>query len=97
MVTGSIASSLQGEPRSTHDIDFVISLKEQAVSKMVEAFPPSEFYLDRDAIIDAIEHNGSFNLEVQFGVLDINYLKGWVQKLGLEALWQRLQKEAEVI
>jgi hypothetical protein len=26
MVTGSIASSLQGEPRSTHDIDIVVAL-----------------------------------------------------------------------
>jgi len=25
MVTGSVASSLQGEPRATHDIDIVLS------------------------------------------------------------------------
>ena len=27
MVSGSIASSLQGEPRSTHDIDIVIAVR----------------------------------------------------------------------
>ncbi|NWG14519.1 MAG: hypothetical protein HXY20_13410 [Acidobacteria bacterium] len=29
MVTGSIASSLQGEPRSTHDIDIVVNLPQK--------------------------------------------------------------------
>ncbi len=27
MITGSLASSLQGEPRSTHDIDMVIAIQ----------------------------------------------------------------------
>ena len=27
MITGSIVSSLQGEPRSTHDIDVVIAME----------------------------------------------------------------------
>lgn len=62
MITGSIVSSLQGEPRSTHDIDCVITLGKPAVNKFVKAFAKSEFYLDHDAIIDAIEHHGSFNL-----------------------------------
>jgi len=26
MVTGSLASSIQGEPRSTHDIDLVVAI-----------------------------------------------------------------------
>ena len=30
MVTGSIVSSLQGEPRSTHDIDVVVSARTRA-------------------------------------------------------------------
>lgn len=62
MITGSIVSSLQGEPRSTHDIDCVITLEKPAVDKFVKAFAKSEFYLDHGAIIDAIEHRGSFNL-----------------------------------
>lgn len=27
MITGSVVSSLQGEPRSTHDIDMVVAMK----------------------------------------------------------------------
>jgi hypothetical protein len=62
MMTGSIVSSLQGEPRSTHDIDCVIALGKPVVDTFVKAFAKSKFYLDRDAIIDAIERQGSFNM-----------------------------------
>jgi len=55
MVTGSVASSLQGEPRSTHDIDLVISVQKSAVKKLVKAFPPPDFHLDEDT-------KGMFNL-----------------------------------
>ena len=36
MVTGSIVSSLQGEPCATHDIDFVISIRKHHVEKLAE-------------------------------------------------------------
>lgn len=62
MVTGSIASSLQGEPRSTHDIDIVITLQEKQAKKLSEAFPSSDFFLDENTIINAIEKKGMFNL-----------------------------------
>lgn len=43
MVTGSIASSLQGEPRSTHDIDLVVALPREAIGALVGAFPAPDF------------------------------------------------------
>ena len=46
MVTGSVVSSLQGEPRSTHDIDFVVSVEQETANKLANAFPPPAFYLD---------------------------------------------------
>ena len=42
MVTGSIASSLQGEPRLTHDIDLVILMPPGAARKLVEIANASE-------------------------------------------------------
>lgn len=39
MVTGSVVSSLQGEPRSTHDIDLLVSLDVTAVELLTNAFP----------------------------------------------------------
>lgn len=62
MVSGSVASSLQGEPRSTHDIDLVVDIKRVAASKLVKAFPPPDFYLDEKSIVDAINNQGMFNL-----------------------------------
>lgn len=62
MVTGSVASSLQGEPRSTHDIDLVISIQKSAAKKLVEAFPAPDFHLDEDSILNAINTKGMFNL-----------------------------------
>lgn len=166
MITGSVVSSLQGEPRSTHDIDMVIAIQSSKVHELVEAFPPSDFYLDKDSILDAINRRSMFNLidlkggdkvdfwiltdepfdqsrfsrryseefmglkmqvstsadtilaklrwaklsggsekqftdslrvyEVQYGELDIDYLKHWAKKLDIESLWKRLTDEAEI-
>lgn len=62
MITGSVASSLQGEPRSTHDIDIVITIKESKVHELVKAFPPGDFYLDEHSILEAINRQSMFNL-----------------------------------
>ena len=45
MLTGCYASSIQGEPRSTHDIDLVVSLTSDDADNFVEAFTDPEFYL----------------------------------------------------
>ena len=62
MVTGSIASSLQGEPRSTHDVDLVVRVKPSSVDWLIRAFPAPKFYINRDAVSAAIEQHGMFNL-----------------------------------
>jgi len=62
MVTGSVASSMQGEPRSTHDIDLVVALTESGADKLFDAFPESEYYLSRQAIQEAVQQRRMFNL-----------------------------------
>jgi hypothetical protein len=62
MITGSMASSLQGEPRSTHDIDVVLAIQEIDVDNLVDAFRPPDFFLDSEAIKEAISHHSMFNL-----------------------------------
>ena len=62
MITGSVVSSLQGEPRFSHDIDFVIAIKKSKASELAKLFPPPDFYLEEHSIIDAINHQGMFNL-----------------------------------
>jgi hypothetical protein len=68
MLTGSLASSLQGEPRSTHDVDIVVSIEHSAVKDLVSAFPPPDYYLSEEAVLDALRDRGMFNLiEVNTG------------------------------
>ncbi len=62
MVTGSLVSSLQGEPRATHDIDFVISIDNEAADKLAAAFPPPAYHLDAESIRKAIRKKDMFNL-----------------------------------
>jgi len=50
---GSLASSLQGEPRATNDIDFVIALPLGKVGELAAALGP-EFEVDIDTLRDAV-------------------------------------------
>lgn len=68
MVTGSVVSSLQGEPRASHDIDFVIDIQPSAVKPLAQAFSMPDYYLDEDTMYEAIRHRSMFNLiDVQNG------------------------------
>jgi hypothetical protein len=62
MVSGSLVSSLQGEPRATHDIDVVVALEQSHVKLLAKAFPPPDYYLPEDSILNALETEGMFNL-----------------------------------
>ena len=65
MITGSVVSSLQGEPRATHDIDVVVAVRipaAAAAAALRAAFPEPDFYLDEAAVRDAIVARGTFNL-----------------------------------
>ena len=52
-VGGSVASSLQGDPRSTNDIDFVLSLPIDRADAFVSALG-TDFELDRDMLREAL-------------------------------------------
>ena len=62
MLTGSYASSLQGEPRLTHDIDLVVAITPSAVRSLLLEFPAPNYYLDERAIAEAIGRKSQFNL-----------------------------------
>jgi hypothetical protein len=62
MLTGSLASSLQGEPRATHDIDLVIDISPGDVTRVMRAFSAPEVYLDEHAVGDATRRRTMFNL-----------------------------------
>lgn len=62
MLTGSIVSSFQGEPRSTHDIDMMIQLNKERVNSLLTAFPAPTYYIDKDMVLDGIELKKMFKL-----------------------------------
>jgi hypothetical protein len=60
-VGGSLASSLDGQPRATNDIDLVIDIPLGKLGALIAALGP-DFEVDRDILKDAILHGGSANI-----------------------------------
>src|ERR1051325_10962672 len=60
MVTGSMASNYWGVPRTTHDLDFVIHIRPNAVAQLVAAFE-SCFFIDEQVIRLAFPPPFQFN------------------------------------
>jgi len=61
-LSGSLASSLQGEPRATHDIDLVIEVDVRVVDSLANAFGADAYFFDDFAARDALARRGMFNL-----------------------------------
>lgn len=61
-LSGSLASSLQGEPRATHDIDLVIEVDARVVDSLANAFGADTYFFDDLVARDALERRGMFNL-----------------------------------
>ena len=61
LVGGSLASSLHGIPRATQDVDLVLEISQDDVAAFVNSLR-DDFYLDEEAIRDAIDRRTSFNL-----------------------------------
>jgi hypothetical protein len=73
MVTGSIAANYYAVPRMTRDIDLVAELSADDADRLYALFE-GEFYLDRDAVRDAIAGKGAFNLIHHTHVLKVDVI-----------------------
>jgi hypothetical protein len=62
MIVGSHASIYYGEPRFTQDVDVVVELTPQALSRLLERFPSSDFYVSEETARDALARRGQFNI-----------------------------------
>jgi hypothetical protein len=62
MLSGSLASSLQGEPRATHDIDLVVDIQFADVARVMGALAAPDVYLDAEAVSEAVRRRSMFNL-----------------------------------
>jgi len=65
LVTGSVAATLYGEPRATHDIDLVVALSASEAPALTAAFPEADFYVPPPEVIRAEarrDSRGHFNI-----------------------------------
>ena len=64
MIGGSVAAIFYGEPRLTHDVDFVVSLRSNDVQRIIGIFPEADFYVPPPEIIaeEVARERGQFNL-----------------------------------
>ncbi len=80
MVTGSVAAIFYGEPRLTHDVDFVTFLTESDIGRLVQAFPAADYYLPPPEVIATEVHReqrGHFNIiHVESGFKADLYMTG---------------------
>ncbi len=61
MLSGSMAMSTYTGPRYTRDFDFIVHLKPSDVKLLMEYFKEG-YYCEEDAIREAIEKEGMFNI-----------------------------------
>lgn len=62
MLTGSLVSSAQGNPRSTHDIDVVVEIELYQAAQITAAFASDQYAFDEVAARNAIARRDMFQL-----------------------------------
>jgi len=61
MLSGSVSSSLHGQPRATNDADIVIAPAEEQLIAFVKSLG-DDYYVSYDAARDAFKNNSAFNV-----------------------------------
>jgi hypothetical protein len=61
MVSGGVAVSFWGLPRTTHDIDIVIEARVKDKNKIIGLFE-KDFYIADESVEEAIKHRFTFNI-----------------------------------
>jgi hypothetical protein len=71
MITGSIAGTFYGYPRMTRDVDIVVELNLQNSAQLLKVFG-KQFYVDEDAVREATQQRGMFNLIHQKTIIKVD-------------------------
>lgn len=69
MLTGSVASSAHGTPRSTRDLDIVIAPTRAQLLALMQEFPSNHYYADEQQALQALANRSQFNV--------IDFATGW--------------------
>lgn len=64
LLSGSFAVSYYGFPRSTHDIDFVIEVKEEDLQNLIKAIKElgKSYLFNQDEIVQSVKTSSQFNI-----------------------------------
>lgn len=64
MITGAWSIIYYGRPRASHDIDFVVELHKEDLSKIVKVFDklPEDFLIQVDNILEAVDQKSMFQV-----------------------------------
>ncbi len=73
MVTGSIAANFYTTPRMTRDIDIVVAVEEKDAEALYSLFS-SDFYVDKQAIKNAIHNKQIFNIIHNKEVVKVDFI-----------------------
>lgn len=73
MLTGSFAANIYAVPRMTRDADIVIELLQPNIEKFSQTFH-SAFYFSKEAIKEALRHEGMFNIIHNDTVFKIDFI-----------------------
>lgn len=92
MVSGGIAVSYWGFPRTTHDIDIVIKAKKEDKDKIFCLFK-KDFYISPEAIEDAIRTGFTFNIIHNKSGLKVDFWLVKEDSFGKSEFKRKLKKE----
>jgi len=73
MVTGSIAANFYTVPRMTRDIDIVVELSDQNISRFITLFQ-NDFYLELRTVSEAVKDKGMFNLIQNEHIVKVDFV-----------------------
>ena len=73
MISGSIALNYYAQPRLTRDIDIVVALRREDAERVTNLFA-EDFYIDAEAVYNAIAQLGMFNIIHYDHVLKVDFI-----------------------
>lgn len=73
MLTGSLAANYYAVPRLTRDIDIVVEILYSDRDKVFRVFE-KDFYFDRNAMLQAVEYEGMFNIIHYESVFKVDFI-----------------------
>lgn len=74
MVTGSMAVAFYSIPRMTRDVDLVVELSIGDADRVCAILASSEFYVDPDAVRDAVARHGTFNVIHERMIVKVDFV-----------------------